>query len=215
MHHHTSESRFLFGVLPFAGAPEITPGESCLGNETWSSIIPCASSSGFHRAADGEGKSHLPLKGSNHPALARGCSATCPKRRCNSWGKKLGMDVLNTCRAWAERDHALCTHLGRRQSSCGTISAQCCLWLTIWRCQMKGKGPRPGSGGGHQLPTSRNHPVALAATGPVWPWEQLESDTGLPVAWAWSRKLLWLGNETSLRGEKHGCGKRGASCQSR
>lgn len=59
-------------------------------------FIPCASSSGFYRAADGEGKSDLPMKGSSHPALARGCSATCPKRKCNSWGKKMGMDVLNT-----------------------------------------------------------------------------------------------------------------------
>lgn len=80
---------------------------------------------------------------------------------------------------------------------------------------MKARSPRPGSGGRHQLPTSGNHPVALAATGSAWPWEHLESGIGFPGAWAWSRKLLGLGNETSLKGEKHGCGKRGVSCQTR
>lgn len=53
------------------------------------------------RVTDGEGKSHLPMRGSSHPALARGSLHVAAqlhvlKEDAILGGKKLGRDVLNT-----------------------------------------------------------------------------------------------------------------------
>lgn len=73
-------------------------------NKIWSSVISCASSSGFHRATDRGGKSHLSTRGSSSPAPGRSLLLACSSSQLHALKeeailrrKNSGKDVLRSC----------------------------------------------------------------------------------------------------------------------